>query len=113
MDLSKLVVEGFETKFLRAALDKLGESYMREEKSISLLEKLVATKNPYGGPATLEGLRTVQYIRSKVKGHAGSSEGKAIVQDVLAQHGTYAEHFKQVCALIVDDLQSIEAALST
>lgn len=112
MDLSKLIVEGFVTKFLRAALDKVSEPYTREEKSIALLEKLVARKNLYGGPVTLEGLRSVQYIRSKVKGHSAGSEGKAIVQDVLAKHGTYAEHFKQLCALMVDDLQRIESALS-
>jgi hypothetical protein len=112
MDLSKLVVEGFDTKSLRSALDKVSEPYTREEKSIALLEKLVALKSPDGDPVPLEGFRAVQYIRSKVKGHSGSSEGKAIVQDVLTQHGTYAEHFKQLCALIVYDLQRIESALS-
>lgn len=112
MDLSKLIVEGFDTKFLRAALDKVSEPYTREEKSIALLEKLVALENPYAGPVTLEGLRTVQYIRSKVKGHSGGSEGKAIVQDVLAKHGTYAEHFSQLCALIAGDLHRIESALA-
>ncbi|MDG4879223.1 hypothetical protein P9273_29530 [Mesorhizobium sp. WSM4935] len=112
MDLSKLVVEGFDTKSLRSALDKVSEPYTREEKSIALLEKLVALKSPDGGSVLLEGLRAVQYIRSKVKGHSGSSEGKAIVQDVLTQHGTYAEHFKQLCALIVYDLRRIESALS-
>lgn len=112
MDLSKLIVEGFNTKFLRAKLDKASEPYTVEEQSTALLAKLVVFRNPYGGSVTLEGLRTVQYIRSKVKGHSAGSEGKAIVQDVVARHGTYAEHFKHLCALIVDDLQRIEAALS-
>ncbi|MDI4665403.1 hypothetical protein K9U40_13845 [Xanthobacter autotrophicus] len=112
MDLSKLVVEGFDTKFLRTALDKVSEAYTREEKSIALLEKLLAIKNPYGGPIRLEGLRTVQHIRSKVKGHSGSSEAKTIVQDVLTKYETYAEHFKQLCALVADDLRRIESGLS-
>jgi hypothetical protein len=60
MDLSKLVVEGFEVKFLRTTLDKLGETYSVDDKSIALLEKIVAAKNPVGGPVTLEGLRAVQ-----------------------------------------------------
>ena len=59
----------------------------------------------------LEGLRAVQNIRSKVKGHSGSSEGNAIAQDALTKHGTYGEHFKHLCGLIVDDLQRIESAL--
>jgi hypothetical protein len=111
MDLSKLVVEGFEVKFLRRRLDELGKTYSVDEKSIALLEKIVAATNPAGGPVTLEGLRTMQYIRSKVKGHSGSSEGKAIAQEALGKHGTYGEHFKYLCELIVDDLQSIESAL--
>ncbi len=55
MDLSKLVVEGLEVKFLRARLDKLGETYSTDQKSIALLEKIVAATNPIGGPVTLEG----------------------------------------------------------
>jgi hypothetical protein len=111
MDLSKLVVEGFEVKALRRKLDELGETYNDAEKTISLLEKIVAARDRAGGPVTLEGFRTVQHIRSKVKGHSGSSEGKAIAQDALAKHGTYAEHFKYLCTLIVDDLQRITSAL--
>jgi hypothetical protein len=111
MDLSKLVVEGFKVKILRKILNKLGETYRPDEKSIALLEKIVAARNPVVGPVNLKGLRTVQDIRSKVKGHSGSSEGKAIAQDALAKHGTYGEHFKHLCELIVDDLQRVAAAL--
>lgn len=111
MDLSKLVVEGFDMKILRATLDRLGKTYSKDERSIALLEQIVAAKDPAGGPVTLEGLRTVQHIRTKVKGHSGGSEGKAIAQDALAQHGTYGEHFKYLCELIVDELQKIESAL--
>jgi hypothetical protein len=113
MDLSKLVVEGFDLKFLRTTLDKLGGTHSPDEKSIAVLEKIVGAKKSVGGPVTLEGLRRVQSIRSKVKGHSGSSEGKAIAQDALAKHGTYGEHFKHLCELIVDDLQRIESALGT
>ncbi len=111
MDLAKLVVEGFEMKPIRAALDKLGVTYDPErDKTIALLEKLIAAKNPVGGPVTLEGLRTVQAIRSKVRGHAGSSEGKELAQAALATHGSYGEHFKHICTLVVTDLESVQAA---
>lgn len=112
MDLAKLIVEGFVTKYLRAALEKLSEPYTREEQSISLLEKIVSLKNPYGGHVKLEGLRTVQHIRSKVRGHSSGTEGKAIAYDVLEKHGTYASHFSQLCVLVVKDLQRIEGALT-
>jgi hypothetical protein len=111
MDLSKLVVEGFEVKPLRAALTSAGQTFDAKDQSIALLEKLVVAKGSPGDPTTLDGLRRVQHIRSKVKGHAGSSEGKALAQDALAKHGTYAEHFKHLCELIVRDLERVELAL--
>ena len=112
MDLSKLVVEGFEIKFLRTNLVRLAEPFSQEDKSITLLEKIIVAKNPVSGPVNLSGLRSVQNIRTKVKGHAGSSDAKSIVQDVFAKHGSYAEHFRQLCALVVDDLQRVESSLS-
>ena len=113
MDLSKLVVEGFEVRSLRARLDALGEAFGKGDGSITLLEKIVAFRNPASGPIKLQGLRTVQHIRSKVKGHSGSSEGKAIAQDAIIKHGSYNEHFKHVCKLTIRDLEEIESALAT
>lgn len=111
LDLSKLVVEGFETKPIRAALDRGGVSYDREkDKTIVLLEKFVASRNRVGGPVALDGLRAVQLIRSKVKGHAGSSEGKELAREALATYGSYAEHFRHLCNLVVVDLERVEAA---
>jgi hypothetical protein len=110
MDLSKLVVEGFEVKPLRAALTSVGETFdVVKDQSVALLEKLVAAKG--GDPGVLVGLRRVQHIRSKVKGHAGSSEGKTLAQEALSEHGTYGEHFKHICELIVQDLERIESVL--
>ncbi|MCX5497478.1 hypothetical protein OSH11_22455 [Kaistia dalseonensis] len=110
MDLTQLVVEGFETKALRAILKKLGVPYT-DEKTIALLEKIVSAKNPVGGPVQLEGLRTAQHIRSKVKGHAGSTEGLSLARNALAGYGTYADHFKHLCSLIASDLEQIEVTL--
>lgn len=111
MDLSKLVVEGLETKFIRALLDEKKVPYAQSDQSISLLEKLLSARNSFECPVKLEGLRTIQYIRSKVKGHSGSTEGKKIAEDALNTYGTYAEHFKAVCSMVVDDLKKIEGAL--
>jgi hypothetical protein len=108
MDLSKLLVEGFETKFVRTQLDQKKVAYTTDDKTISLLEKLLTAHNGALGTVNLQGLRTVQSIRSKVKGHSGSSEGKEIALKALAEHGTYAEHFKAVCTIVVDELRKIE-----
>jgi hypothetical protein len=111
MDLSKLVVEGFRLKFIQSVLDKMGQSYIGDEKSIALLEKVASARSTACGAVTLHGLRAVQHIRSKVKGHSGGSEGKAIAQEALSRHGTYGAHFNHLCQLIVDDLQTIESVL--
>jgi len=53
-------------------------------------------------------LRTVQRIRSKVKGHAGSSEAKQLAQAALAKHETFGGHFTHVCGLVVDEMETIQ-----
>lgn len=111
MDLSKLIVEGFETKFIRTRLDQENVAYTTDDKTISLLLKVLTALNGAGGPVQLNGLRKVQHIRSKVKGHSGSSDGEKIAQSALTIYGTYAEHFKAVCTMVVDDLRKIEGAL--
>lgn len=113
MDLSKLVVEGFQAKALRRRLDDKKVSYEERDGSLVLLEKLLTAAHPEGGTVRLEGLRTTQSIRSKAKGHSGSSEGQALADEAIAQHGTFAEHFKSVCSLIVDDLLCIDDRLTS
>ncbi|AZS22321.1 hypothetical protein [Caulobacter sp. FWC26] len=108
MDLSKLLVEGFEAKFIRKKLDEAGVAYTEKEQSIALLEKLIAHEHPSGSSVQLVGLRTIQRIRSKVKGHAGSSEANEIVQEAISRHGSLAENFRYLCALIANELENIE-----
>lgn len=108
MDLSKLIAEGFDLKFIRAALDGAGVKYETPEQSISLLEKLAAYRGEIEAKAGFAGLRTVQRIRSKVKGHSGSSEAKQIVQEAISKHGSFAENFRYVCALVANELSVVE-----
>lgn len=112
MDLAKLVVEGLDVKTIRTALDNAKISYPKEDQSIALLEKLSShLLDDTGTSKSLVGLRTVQRIRSKVKGHAGSSEGKTLAEDAIAKHGSFARHFAYVASLIVAELQIIERVI--
>lgn len=111
MDLAKLVVEGFETKTIRARLDEAQISYNKEDKTIALLEKLLAVRTG-GQIQKLDGLRTVQFLRSKAKGHAGGSEAQQLAQDALMEHETFANHFQYVCAQVADELETIEKRMS-
>lgn len=111
MDLSKLVVEGFVISVIREKLEKDLIAYEKQEQSIALLERLV---NGIAGPnerKTLDGLRTVQRIRT-IKGHASGTEADILVRDILAQHESFTQHFKVVCKTVVLELQTISDAFT-
>lgn len=112
MDLAKLVIEGFKTKAIRARLDATQVQYDKEDKTIALLEKLLSKTGAAGDVQKLVGLRTVQLLRSKAKGHAGGSEAQQLAQDALMEHGTFANHFQHVCAQVADELETIEKWMS-
>ena len=108
MDLAKLVVEGFETTSIRVKLDEEKLSYSKEDRTIALLERLLNKNVPAGDAKKLVGLRTVQHLRSKTKGHVGGSEAEVIAQQALLDHDTFSNHFKHICGLVVEDLATIE-----
>lgn len=108
MDLTKLVVEGFETKFIRTKLDTAHVSYDKEkDQTIALLEKLLNKTGISGEVRQLAGLRAAQRIRSKVKGHTSGSDADQLAQDALMEHGTFTDHFRHVCTQVADELEAI------
>lgn len=112
LELSKLLVEGFETKAIRRRLNDLSVEYDTTDRSIHLLEKLVAAVNGDAGDVRLEGLRSIQLIRSKVKGHAAGSEAAQLAHDALEQFETYRNHFQHLCEAALTDLEAIESSFS-
>ena len=112
MDLAKLVIEGFETKAIRLRLDAMQVPYEKKNKTITLLEKLLSNISTPGDVQKLVGLRTVQLLRSKAKGHAEGSEAQRLAQEALMEHETFANHFQHVCAQVAAELESIEKWLS-
>jgi hypothetical protein len=107
MDLAKLVVEGFETAVIRARLEKLDVAYDKKEQSIALLERLINVGAETAEKQSLTGLRNVQLIRTKVKGHASGQEVETLVQKVLAEHESFTNHFKHICKTLALELQTI------
>lgn len=112
MDLAKLVVEGFEITAIRARLKKSNIKYDEKEQSIALLARLINGGAKATEKQSLTGLRTVQLIRTKVKGHASGQEGETLVQEILAEHESFAEHFKHVCLALAFELETIAGAFS-
>lgn len=107
MDLAKLVVEGFETKPIRAKLAAAQVPYSKEDRTIKLLERLL-NKDVPSDAEQLVGLRTVQLFRSKIKGHAGRTEAAQLTQKVLEEHETFTNHFRHVCTQVAADLGTVE-----
>ena len=73
-DLAKLVVEGFQVRELKRRLTELSVTFTSEERGIKLLERLLASSGVINDDQRLEGLRTVQLIRSQVGAHAGGRQ---------------------------------------
>ncbi len=103
-DLSKLVIEGFEVKAIRTRLEAMSIAFEEGEKSLALLEKL------FDGERRLDGLRTVQLIRSKVDAHSRGSVAADLANKALQEHETYSAHFENVCRTVTDELKLIEEA---
>ena len=109
MDLAKLLVEGFSTQRIRQELDAVRVLYALEDRTLLLLEKLLTKKG--GTNVRLDGLRAVQSLRSRVKGHVGGSGADELSENALSEFETYGNHFDHVCREVAQDLQQIEAAL--
>ena len=112
MDLAKLVAEGFVITAIRARLDELGLAYEKKEQSIALLERLINEGAESTDTQRLPGLRIVQLIRTKAKGHASGRAVETLVRKVLAEHESFTKHFKRVCARLALELQTIAGAFS-
>jgi hypothetical protein len=113
MDLSKLVVEGFVLSVIRDRLDRSGIAYEPKEQSIVLLERLINRETDEGNKQSLTALRTVQRIRTKVKGHSSGWEVEALVHKVIEEHENFTNHFKHVCTMLAVELELIARAFAS
>jgi hypothetical protein len=47
-------------------------------------------------------------MRSKLKGHVGGKETTELAQETLTEHGTFPNLFKHFCAIVADDVATVE-----
>ena len=105
-DLSKLIIEGLQVVFFRDRLKERNLTFRKDEKSLVLIERLLDPGRK------LDGLRTVQRIRSTNRAHAAGSEAAELADRALGEHGTYSAHFDHVCGSVAQELQLVEEVLS-
>ena len=111
LDLSKTVTENFRTKAIRAVLRAQGIAFGKEDRTLALLEKLIAGQVQSGMQGfKLKGHREAQRIRTLAQAHSGGSEAEEIAQRALMDHGSYRMHFEHICNQITDELEGIERA---
>ena len=112
LNLSKLVIEGFVTKALRARLRERSVDFGKHERSIVLLERLLAA-TAGDREFRLSGLREVQKIRTQAKAHSGGTEGATLGKAAAREYGGYAAHFAVLCRKVAKELEKIESELSS
>ena len=112
LHLDQLVVEGFETKWLRNKAQALGRSIEASLKSLTLiLECLMAigfTKDDASN--IVAPLQRLHQLRSKLKGHAAGDEALSIREQVLSEHQSYGKHFRVLCEKCDHSIRAITKA---
>jgi hypothetical protein len=97
--LHKLLVEGFETRHLRARATELRRTVSQDWKSLKLLQEVLhgLGRDDAEVQAVVGPLQELNVLRSKVSGHASGTDAKQIKAGILKQHKTYAAHFRHLC----------------
>ncbi len=100
MTLDQLLVEGFEESWLRRKASELGQNVQERDKSLGLIECCLRGfgVEANSAKAAVAPLRTLHNLRSKMKGHAGGSDARELRQRALDEHGSYRDHFRNLCA---------------
>jgi hypothetical protein len=112
MALDKLLVEGFEEKWLRSRATELGRSPEIRLRSLKLVEECLVGLNFEEERARqiTAPLHEVHNYRSQLKGHATGGEASKIRAAVLSRHGTYRKHFETLCATCDESIRAIGEA---
>lgn len=112
--LSQLVVEGFIPKHLRVIASRLSVETDANWGSLRLLEAILEGRGrpPEEAKGTVAPLRELQHLRTKVKGHA-TSEGKSLINQALAKHGSLSNHFRDLTERCDKSLEDIVQQLES
>jgi hypothetical protein len=99
LGLDQLLIEGFEQTWLKKKAVASGRILEPNWQSLTFLRECLAAVIGEEGSAEniVAPLKELHHLRSKLKGHASNTDALAIKKRVLAEHGTYAKHFRALC----------------
>ncbi len=111
--LDQLVVEGFQTGWLKDKALELGRTLDPNFASIRVTEECLLGLGFAQDEAdkTVAPLRTVHYLRTKVKGHSSGGEALKIKLEALKTYGSYRNHFQTLCKDCDESIRRIGEAL--
>lgn len=114
LNLAKLLVDGFETNYLRETAGAMGLRDIGDLRGLQLLRKILS-EGPVPQAARqnswIPSIGAVQRIRSKTAAHRWGSEATRLADDAVETHDSLAAHFQHVCDGVVEELKAIEQAL--
>ncbi len=98
LNLDQLLIEGFEEKWLRGKAKELGRAPEQSSRSLKLLEECLIGLGFEEDHARsiVSPLREVQYLRTKLKGHASGESAQRLKKEAFEEHGSYLEHYKNL-----------------
>ncbi len=107
--LDQLLVEGFETKWLRQKATSLGRNADPKFGSLKLLEECLigAGFAEEDAKKVIAPLRAAHDLRSKLKGHASGKEAVAIKKQVLKDHISYQMHFRSLATACDEAVRAV------
>jgi len=109
LQLDQLVVEGFQSKWLRKTAESLGRVPEPKFESLKLVEEclLGLGNSELDVQKLLAPLRETHHLRTKLKGHASGKDAAALKRQALEGHGTYKKHFRDLCGYCDESIRSI------
>lgn len=96
--LDQFVVEGFVVKALRTRLQSAEGKPDAAWGSVRLLQACLSNLglSEDDAAATVEPLKQLHFLRSKVKGHLAETEKQALIKQCRKEHGSLAAHFRKL-----------------
>lgn len=114
LQLDQLLVEGFDEKWLRQKAAAIGQIPDPKLRSLKLIEEcLVALGFEVDHAHKITApFHILHELRSKTKGHASGEEAAKIKKEILADHGSFRNHFRTLARECDESFQGLIQAFS-
>ncbi len=109
LQLDQLIVEGFESKWLKNKASALGRATDPKLQSLALIEECLIGfgYTEEHAERIVAPLKQVHYLRSKVKGHASGRTVEDVKRQILKEHRSYKDHFRALCGKCDESIRAV------